>query len=202
MTAGLFDLSGRIALITGSSRGIGLTLARGLADLCRARGALLAVDETQTNFGRTGARFAFERLGVEPDILILGGEDGAEDIAAEIGAVYLPVLGRDVWGTPLRFIYGYDAFALDNGFKTWSDQPGRDKRGEFQLLHLRFPPCWICVRLPGSFRIQCGNGQRRSFSLASAHRPAYSTSDHTRTAHRTSPASHRPGAVSTDIHGR
>ncbi|HOC71424.1 MAG TPA: aspartate aminotransferase family protein [Candidatus Hydrogenedentes bacterium] len=46
--------------------------ARGLADLCRARGALLVVDETQTNFGRTGARFAFERLGVEPDILILG----------------------------------------------------------------------------------------------------------------------------------
>ena len=28
----MFDLSGRIALITGSSRGIGLTLARGLAD--------------------------------------------------------------------------------------------------------------------------------------------------------------------------
>ena len=46
--------------------------ARGLADLCRARGALLVVDETQTNFGRTGARFAFERLGIEPDILILG----------------------------------------------------------------------------------------------------------------------------------
>lgn len=30
MSAGLFDLSGRLALVTGSSRGIGLTLARGL----------------------------------------------------------------------------------------------------------------------------------------------------------------------------
>jgi gluconate 5-dehydrogenase len=30
MSAGLFDLSGRTALITGSSRGIGLTIARGL----------------------------------------------------------------------------------------------------------------------------------------------------------------------------
>ncbi len=30
MTDGLFDLTGRIALVTGSSRGIGLTLARGL----------------------------------------------------------------------------------------------------------------------------------------------------------------------------
>jgi acetylornithine/succinyldiaminopimelate/putrescine aminotransferase len=40
--------------------------------LCRARGALLVFDETQTNFGRTGTPFYFERLGVEPDVLILG----------------------------------------------------------------------------------------------------------------------------------
>src|SRR6478609_11014465 len=32
MTAGLFDLSGRRALVTGSSQGIGLALARGLAE--------------------------------------------------------------------------------------------------------------------------------------------------------------------------
>src|SRR5579872_6539865 len=32
MSSGLFDLSGRVALVTGSSRGIGLTFARGLAD--------------------------------------------------------------------------------------------------------------------------------------------------------------------------
>lgn len=32
MTEGLFDLTGRRALVTGSSQGIGLTLARGLAD--------------------------------------------------------------------------------------------------------------------------------------------------------------------------
>ncbi len=45
---------------------------RGLAELCRARGALLVFDETQTNFGRTGTPFYFERLGVEPDMLVLG----------------------------------------------------------------------------------------------------------------------------------
>lgn len=39
---------------------------------CRKAGALLVVDETQTNFGRTGRRFAFEALGISPDILVLG----------------------------------------------------------------------------------------------------------------------------------
>ena len=45
---------------------------RGLADLCRERGALLIVDETQTNFGRTGVPFAFEAAGIQPDMLLLG----------------------------------------------------------------------------------------------------------------------------------
>ena len=39
---------------------------------CRACGAPLVLDETQTNFGRTGLRFAFEESGVEPDVLVLG----------------------------------------------------------------------------------------------------------------------------------
>ena len=46
--------------------------ARRVAELCRSWGALLVFDETQTNFGRTGTPFYFERLGVEPDMLILG----------------------------------------------------------------------------------------------------------------------------------
>jgi len=45
---------------------------RGLGDLCRARGALLVFDETQTGFGRTGAKFLCETYGVYPDMLLLG----------------------------------------------------------------------------------------------------------------------------------
>jgi 4-aminobutyrate aminotransferase len=40
-----------------------------LAEICRAHGMLLVVDEVQTGFARTGRMFASEHFGVEPDIL-------------------------------------------------------------------------------------------------------------------------------------
>jgi predicted acetylornithine/succinylornithine family transaminase len=44
---------------------------RGLAALCRERGALLVCDEVQCGLGRTGRMFAYEHAGVTPDILTL-----------------------------------------------------------------------------------------------------------------------------------
>jgi [amino-group carrier protein]-gamma-(L-lysyl/L-ornithyl)-L-glutamate aminotransferase len=41
------------------------------ARLCRARGAMLVIDEVQTGFGRTGTMFALEQFDVVPDILCL-----------------------------------------------------------------------------------------------------------------------------------
>jgi acetylornithine/succinyldiaminopimelate/putrescine aminotransferase len=43
-----------------------------LAALCRARGALLIIDETRTGLGRSGRFWLSEHMGVTPDILILG----------------------------------------------------------------------------------------------------------------------------------
>ncbi|MCX6226986.1 MAG: aspartate aminotransferase family protein [Bacteroidia bacterium] len=44
---------------------------KALSNRCREVGALLLFDEIQTGFGRTGTLFAFEQLGIVPDILIL-----------------------------------------------------------------------------------------------------------------------------------
>jgi 4-aminobutyrate aminotransferase / (S)-3-amino-2-methylpropionate transaminase / 5-aminovalerate transaminase len=45
---------------------------RALRTWCDRHGALLAFDEVQSGLGRTGARFAFEHYGVEPDLFAMG----------------------------------------------------------------------------------------------------------------------------------
>lgn len=59
---------------------------QGVEAICRERGAMFVLDEVQTGFGRTGAMFACQRLGVTPDILCL-----AKSIAGGVpmGAVAL-----------------------------------------------------------------------------------------------------------------
>jgi len=45
---------------------------KGLRELCRQRDMLLIFDEVQTGVGRTGTLFAYEQLGVSPDVMTLG----------------------------------------------------------------------------------------------------------------------------------
>jgi 4-aminobutyrate aminotransferase/(S)-3-amino-2-methylpropionate transaminase len=44
---------------------------RKIQEVCRKHGILFVTDEVQTGFGRTGAMFACEHYGLEPDIIVL-----------------------------------------------------------------------------------------------------------------------------------
>ena len=50
--------------------------------ICRKKNVLLALDEVQTGFGRTGYNFAFEREGIQPDMLM---------VAKALGGGLIPV---------------------------------------------------------------------------------------------------------------
>ncbi|CAN5270781.1 aspartate aminotransferase family protein [soil metagenome] len=73
-----------------------------LRNRCTAVGALLIFDEIQTGFGRTGSLFAFQQLGIVPDILLCAkGMGGGMPIGAFIARKELmrvfehgPVLGH------------------------------------------------------------------------------------------------------------
>lgn len=56
----------------GGFRRLDADFARRLRDLCDRHGIVLIIDEIQSGFGRTGQRFAFPRIGIEPDLLLMG----------------------------------------------------------------------------------------------------------------------------------
>ena len=49
-----------------------IEFAQALRRFCNENNILLIADEIQSGFGRTGERFAFSRLGIEPDLILLG----------------------------------------------------------------------------------------------------------------------------------
>ncbi|HUG90725.1 MAG TPA: aspartate aminotransferase family protein [Planctomycetaceae bacterium] len=57
-----------------------------LQRFCRDHGALFILDEVQSNFGRTGAMYAFEKYGLEPDFVCLGkGLGNGVPVSAAVG---------------------------------------------------------------------------------------------------------------------
>jgi acetylornithine/N-succinyldiaminopimelate aminotransferase len=76
----------------------------GLRQLCDDRGALLILDEVQTGLGRTGDWFAYQRHGIEPDILtcakaLAGGLAAGVMIARrEVAEVFKPGMHASTFG--------------------------------------------------------------------------------------------------------
>ncbi|WP_380179500.1 aspartate aminotransferase family protein [Kalamiella sp. sgz302252] len=56
----------------GGFRSLDAAFAVWLRRLCDENGIVLIMDEIQSGFGRTGKKFAFEALGIEPDLLLMG----------------------------------------------------------------------------------------------------------------------------------
>src|SRR5207302_3796414 len=78
-----------------------------LQDFCREKDIVFILDEVQSNFGRTGALFAYETYGLEPDIVVLGkGLGNGVPVAAAVGRA-------DVFG----------ALDYGEGSDTWSANP-------------------------------------------------------------------------------
>ncbi|MEX3775553.1 aspartate aminotransferase family protein [Pseudomonas sp. MYb118] len=61
-----------------------IEFAQALRRLCDEKNIVLIADEIQSGFGRTGERFAFSRLGIEPDLILLGKSIGG---GVPLGAV-------------------------------------------------------------------------------------------------------------------
>jgi len=79
-----------------------------LSGICRKHGILLIADEVQTGFARTGALFACERLGLEPDLIAMAKSlSGGLPLAAVTGRAEIMdttgpgTLGGTFGGNPL-----------------------------------------------------------------------------------------------------
>ncbi|MHC4401485.1 MAG: aspartate aminotransferase family protein, partial [Planctomycetota bacterium] len=73
-------------------------------ELCRQAGTLFVVDEVQTGLGRTGAMFAVDRSGVEPDVMTL-----AKSLSGGLVPIGAALCRRDLW---LRAYGTIQSFAL------------------------------------------------------------------------------------------
>jgi acetylornithine/LysW-gamma-L-lysine aminotransferase len=113
---------------------------RGVQALCQERGALLIVDEVQTGFGRTGALFACQHAGLQPDMLCLakglagGVPMGAVLLGARVNNIKPGVHGSTFGGNPLACAAALAAigYMLDN------DLPAQAARkGAWALARLR-----------------------------------------------------------------
>ncbi len=80
------------------------TYLKSLRELCRQHDVLLVFDEVQTGMGRTGTLFAYEQLGVHPDIMTLAkGLGGGVPIGAclatdEVAAAFSPGAHASTFG--------------------------------------------------------------------------------------------------------
>ncbi|QHF04268.1 aminotransferase class III-fold pyridoxal phosphate-dependent enzyme [Pseudomonas asturiensis] len=105
--------------------------AQALRAFCTEKGIVLIADEIQSGFGRTGQRFAFSRLGIEPDLILLGKSiAGGIPLGAVVGRKALldnlpkGGLGGTYSGNPIACAAGLASLAqmTDEHLSSWGEQ--------------------------------------------------------------------------------
>ncbi|MDD1964044.1 aspartate aminotransferase family protein [Pseudomonas putida] len=129
--------------------------AKSLRGFCDRHGIVLVIDEVQSGFGRTGERFGFTRLGIEPDLLLLGKSmAGGVPLGAVVGRRELldtlpkGGLGGTYSGNPLACAAGLATLAqmTDENLSRWGEEQGQ----AIARYHARWKERFTCVgRLSG-----------------------------------------------------
>jgi acetylornithine/N-succinyldiaminopimelate aminotransferase len=139
----------------GGVRPLAKEYLQGIRALCDKHGLLLIFDEIQTGIGRTGTLFAYEQLGVQPDILTMakalgnGLPLGAMMTTSEIAAALAPgTHGTTFGGNPVACAGAVATMEvmLADGFLDGVRQKGAYFQAELQKLVGKFPKMVAGVR--------------------------------------------------------
>jgi len=132
----------------GGVRPLAKEYLQGIKSLCDKHGLLLIFDEIQTGMGRTGTLFAYEQLGIEPDILTMakalanGLPIGAMLTSAKIAAPFIPGTHASTFGgNPVASAAAVAALKimLADGFLEEVKKKGEYFQTELNKLAERFP---------------------------------------------------------------
>ena len=128
---------------------------QGIRDLCDKNGLLLIFDEIQTGIGRTGTLFAYEQLGIKPDILTMakalgnGLPLGAMMTTSDIAAAFVPGTHASTFGgNPVACAAAVTTLEimLADGFLEGVRKKSTYFQAELQKLADKFPAMITGVR--------------------------------------------------------
>lgn len=157
-----------------------IEFVKGVRELCDKYNALLIFDEVQTGFGRTGSLYAYQQLGVTPDILAsaksLGGgfPIGAMLTTKEIAAHLKPgTHGSTYGGNPLACAVAEAVFDIVSSEEVLAGVKAREQRFKQRLADINskynvFKEVRGQGMLLGAELSEAYEGRARDFMMAAA----------------------------------
>ncbi|MDZ5602409.1 aspartate aminotransferase family protein [Pseudomonas sp. RP23018S] len=142
------------------------TFAQALRRLCDSHGILIIADEIQSGFGRTGQRFGFSRLGIEPDLLLLAKSlAGGMPLGAVVGrrevmsALPKGGLGGTYSGNPIACAAALASLEqmTDENLSSWGERQAQAIQNRYQR--------WQATRLTPYLGRLTGVGAMRGIEL-------------------------------------